>query len=136
MVECFLKPGQRLTLASPPVRFCITGVFNTALHYVVAMGFLLFIMDSPAIANGVAFTVATTFSCVINTLWSFSRRLEGRTLLRFGLVAILGCLMSMAVAELAALAGAPSWFGIGCVVLVVTPTTYLLHRNWTYREAR
>jgi putative flippase GtrA len=114
------------------MRFCATGVLNTALHYAVAMAFLALVMDSPALANGVAFVVATIFSCVVNTLWSFSRRLAGRVFLRFGLVAVLGCGLSMLVAGAAAGLGAPNWLGIFCVVCAVTPVTYLLHRFWTY----
>lgn len=128
------KPGTlRCATASRPARFCITGLLSTALHYAVAMGFLLLIMDSPALANGVAFTVATIFSCIMNTLWSFSRRLATRVFIRFSLVAGLGCVMSMGVAAAAARHGVPNWLGIFCVVIAVTPTTYLLHRHWTYR---
>lgn len=125
--------GWDLSSAPPPVRFCITGVLNTALHYAVALGMLVFVLDSPALANGVAFIVATSFSCVMNTLWSFSRRLGAGVFARFGLVACLGCVLSMGVAAAAAGAGLPNWLGIFCVMGVVTPTTYLLHRYWTYR---
>lgn len=115
------------------LRFAITGVLATGVHSVVALGFLAFVMDSPSVANGVAFAVATAVSCVVNTLWSFSRRLEGRVALRFSLVALLGCGLSMLVAGTAARLGAPDWLGICFVVVVVTPITYLLHRGWTYR---
>lgn len=123
---------RRLCAASW-VRFCVTGVLNTGLHALVALSFLRLVLDSPAIANGVAFAVATTFSCVVNTLWSFSRRLERAVFLRFGTVSLLGCGLSMAVAGAAARLGAPDWLGICFVVIVVTPITYLLHRGWTYR---
>lgn len=120
-------------LAFPLFRFAVTGVMNTALHYAVAMSFLRLVWDSPAVANGLAFIVATVFSCVMNTLWSFSRTLSAAVFRRFGLVSCLGCLLSSLVAGLADHLGLSDQLGILCVVLCVTPITYLLHRNWTYR---
>ncbi len=126
-------PGVNRLLAIPIIRFGLTGVANTALHYAVAMSFLHLVWDSPAAANGLAFIVATTFSCIVNTLWSFSRTLSRTVFRRFGIVSVLGCLLSSATAGAADLAGLSNQAGIFSSVLFVTPIIYLLHRNWTYR---
>lgn len=120
-------------LQTPLFCFAVTGVLSTALHYAVAMSFMRLVWNSPAAANGLAFIVATVFSCVVNTLWSFSRRLSAAVFRRFGTVSVVGCLLSSLVAGTADRLGLSNQVGILCVVLCVTPVTYLLHRHWTYR---
>lgn len=115
-------------------RFLLSGVLATAVHFVVAAALIEQAQTEPALANAVAFTVATAFSYVINTLWSFSSVIDGRTLVRFVLVQLLG------VGLAAGVSGTVDWFGlhyiigIMCVPLFVTPVTYTLHRLWTYRR--
>lgn len=123
----------RRIYCSPLFRFAFSGVLATGIHYAVAMWYLTFVHDSPALANGLAFIIATLFSCVMNTLWSFSRILSVTVVRRFGVVACLGCLLSVCVAGTAAWLGIPNQVGIFCTVLFVTPVTFLLHRHWTYR---
>ncbi len=111
----------------------MSGLLATALHVLVAVSFIELIFPSPMIANGVAFTVATVFSYLINTLWSFSGRLHGKNLRRFAVVSVLGCLLSVAVSGLAEHYGLRYWIGIAFVVFTVPPATFLLHGFWTYR---
>ena len=71
-------------------RFAFTGVFMTALHATIAVAIIRLLLDSPPLANGAAFIVATLVSYYINTRWSFSARLHGRSFARFLMVALLG----------------------------------------------
>lgn len=114
-------------------RFAVSGILVTGLHVLVAAGFIRFILPLPSVANGVAFIVATIFSYLINTLWSFSSPLHGRNLIRFLLVSSLGCALAITVSGLAELQGMSYWIGIACVVAVVPPVTFVLHNFWTYR---
>nr|WP_225919968.1 GtrA family protein [Pseudomonas zeae] len=111
----------------------MTGLFVTALHALVAVLFINFITAQPSLANGVAFIVATVMSYVINTTWSFSARLHGRTLLRFLLVSACGFLLAMLVAWVAQMAGLNYLLGIVAVALTIPAFTFVLHNFWTYR---
>nr|WP_282961457.1 GtrA family protein [Pseudomonas sp. 14A] len=115
------------------MRFAVTGLFVTALHALVAVLFIRFIAPEPPLANGFAFAVATVVSYLINTAWSFSARLHGRTLLRFLTVSAGGFLLAMLVAWAAQMAGLNYLFGIGAVALTIPAFTFVLHNFWTYR---
>jgi putative flippase GtrA len=114
-------------------RFAFSGLLVTGLHVLVAAGIIRFVLPAPPIANGVAFTVATAFSYMINTLWSFSSRPHGRNLLRFVLVSLIGCFLAVTVSGAAQYYGMSYWHGIGLVACTVPLVTFLLHTFWTYR---
>lgn len=124
---------EKSALIKRALRFAVTGLFVTALHAVVAVLFINFLMPMPPLANGVAFAVATVVSYLINTTWSFSARLHGRTLLRFMLVSAGGFLLAMFVAWAAQIAGLNYLLGIGAVALTIPAFTFVLHNFWTYR---
>jgi len=128
-----VTPGEKSALIQRGLRFAVTGVFVTALHALVAVLFIHFVAPLPPIANGVAFAVATVVSYLINTTWSFSARLQGRTLLRFLLVSAGGLLLAMVVAWAAQMAGLHYLLGIIAVALTVPAFTFVLHNFWTYR---
>jgi len=92
-----------------------------------------YIVPAPVPANGVAFGVATLFSYAINTVWSFTAPLHGRTLMRFSIVSIAGCLLAMIISGLADTLGMNYGFGIAAVVCIVPPVSFVLHISWTYR---
>ena len=127
--QALLAPG----VAKRALRFGISGLFVTGLHALIAASLIEFILPRPAIANGIAFVVATFASYMINTIWSFSQSLVLANLLRFLTVAVIGLLLTMAISGSAAAAGFSYWVGIACVVLVVPPCTFLTHTFWTYR---
>lgn len=128
-----MTSADRSALIQRGLRFAVTGLFVTALHALVAVLFINFVAPQPPLANGVAFAVATVVSYVINTTWSFSARLHGRTLVRFMLVSFGGFLLTMLVAWAAQLAGLHYLLGIGAVALIIPAFTFVLHNFWTYR---
>lgn len=115
------------------LRFAVTGLFVTALHALVAVLFINYVLAQPPLANGVAFAVATVVSYLINTSWSFSARLHGRSLLRFMTVSGAGFLLAMSVAWAAQMAGFNYLLGIGAVALTIPAFTFVMHNFWTYR---
>jgi len=115
------------------LRFAVTGLFVTALHALVAVLFINGVSPKPPLANGVAFAIATVVSYVINTTWSFSARLHGKTLLRFLLVSAGGFFLAMFVAWAAQMAGLHYLLGIVAVALTIPAFTFVLHNFWTYR---
>ncbi len=124
---------EREALIRRGLRFAVTGLFVTALHALVAVFFINFVSPQPPLANGVAFAVATVVSYVINTTWSFSARLHGKTLLRFLLVSEGGFFLAMFVAWAAQMAGLHYLLGIVSVALTIPAFTFVLHNFWTYR---
>lgn len=127
--QALLTPG----IAKRALRFGISGLFVTGLHVLIAACLIEFILPQPALANGIAFVVATFTSYMINTIWSFSQAPVLANLLRFLTVAVIGLLITMAISGSTAAAGFSYWVGIACVVLVVPPCTFLMHTFWTYR---
>ncbi|WP_338801047.1 GtrA family protein [Pseudomonas sp. RSB 5.4] len=128
-----MTSSDKKALIQRGLRFAMTGLFVTALHALVAVLFINFVAPQPPLANGVAFAVATVVSYVINTTWSFSARLHGKTLLRFMLVSGGGFLLAMFVAWAAQIAGLHYLLGIGAVALIIPAFTFVLHNFWTYR---
>ena len=114
-------------------RFAVSGALATGVHVAVAAAMLKLFLLGPAVANGIAFAVATVGSFVVNTTWSFASRMDAARLLRFVVVSLVGCGLAMAVAAIAEAAGFGPWTGIGFVVLLVPPVNFVLHNAWTYR---
>jgi putative flippase GtrA len=114
-------------------RFLVSGLLVTGLHILVAASFIHLALLIPALANGIAFIVATVFSYLINTLWSFSQPLYGRNLIRFLTVSLLGCLLAVAVSATVDFYNMHYLMGIACVTITVPPITFFLHKVWTYQ---
>ncbi|MBT2340894.1 MULTISPECIES: GtrA family protein [Pseudomonas] len=111
----------------------MTGLFVTGIHVAAAVAFMHLVLANPPLANGFAFVVATFVSYLINTLWSFSSQLQGRTLVRFVVVSIGGFWLAMLVAWVAQQVGLDYLAGIAAVALVIPLFTFILHNFWTYR---
>ena len=118
------------------LRFGATGLVATGIHVLVAVTLIAGWRTPPYLANAVAFLTATAFSYAINTLWSFSSRMDRSTLGRYLCVAAFGCLATTAIAAAADAAGFDYRIGILLVIALVTPSTFLLHSAWTYRSRR
>jgi putative flippase GtrA len=121
-------------------RFGITGLANTGIHALVAVlcleGFFLgvpWLVAGPVVANGVAFVVATVFSYVVNTVWSFSTSINRKNFQRFVVVAVIGLVAAMGLARLAELIGLPPLGGVVLVICVMPLVNFGLHSLWTYR---
>lgn len=117
-------------------RFLLSGLLATAVHFTIALGLIRQGQAEPAVANAMAFVVATAFSYVINTLWSFGGVMGGPTLVRFLTVQTLGVGLAALVSGTADRLGLHYVIGTACVPLFVTPVTYTLHRLWTYRTGQ
>lgn len=125
--------GASSVLFKRAIRFAFTGVFVTAVHAVIAVMFIQYLMPLPPLANGVAFVGATIVSYIINTTWSFSARMHGRTLFKFVTVSIVGLLLAMLVAWIAQEMGFNYLLGICAVALTIPLMTFVLHNFWTYK---
>ncbi|MFI8557826.1 GtrA family protein [Pseudomonas putida] len=122
-----------LPLLRKAFRFSLTGILMTLIHASIVILLVSSVSLPPPISNGLAFALATIASYLINTLWSFSAPLHGRTLSRFILVSIFGLCVSIFISWIIQLAGYSYLVGIAGVAVTVPVVTFFLHTTWTYR---
>ncbi len=121
------------TLRRTSIRFVVSGIAATLTHTAVVFALADLFSWTAGRANFVAFIVATLLSYTLNSLWSFGSRMTRQNALRFASVATLCAVLAAFLADGVARAGYGLLAGIGVVVIVITPVSFLLHRNWTYR---
>jgi len=115
------------------VRFGVSGLGSTAIHTLVAAAMFAWFDATLVTANAIAFLCATAFSYLANTLWSFSSTVHSRNLVRYLTVALIGFVETMLLARAAEALDGSRGMSIVAIALLVPPTTFALHRLWTYR---
>ncbi len=115
------------------VRFGVSGLCSTALHTLVAAAMFALFDATLVAANAVAFLCATAFSYLANTLWSFASTVRTRNLVRFLAVTLVGFVETMLLARGAEALDLSRGMSIVAIALLIPPTTFVLHRLWTYR---
>ena len=115
------------------LRYSLSGIAATGLHAVIAMALITSCGFSPALANGIAFATASTFSYLANALWTFRAGASGRNLGRFAVTIALSASLAACVAHLAEMAGLHNLAGILVVALTVPVFTFFMHRLYTFR---
>ncbi|CAB3771057.1 sugar translocase [Burkholderia sp. MSh2] len=115
------------------VRFGMSGLGSTAIHALVAASMFALFDATRVTANAIAFLCATAFSYLANTLWSFSSTVCTRSVARFLAVALAGFAETMLLAHATATLGVSRGMSIVAIALLIPPTTFVLHRLWTYR---
>lgn len=115
-------------------RFASVGVLSTLVHVTVSVWLIAGLGQSPVFANATAFVVATLIAYTLNTLWSFSARLETASLVRYVSVSLVGFFSTIAISALAQALSLHYGVGIALVVLLVPVISFVLHRVWTYRQ--
>jgi len=115
------------------VRFGLSGLGSTAIHTLVASALFALFDATLVAANAVAFLCATAFSYLANTLWSFSSTVRTRNALRFLVVTLAGFVETLLLARAAEMLDVSRATSIVAITLLIPPTTFVLHRLWTYR---
>lgn len=128
-----MRPAFRTPLQVRVFRFGVSGLLVTGVHFLIALSLIEGASFPPPWANGMAFTGATGLSYLLNTLWSFSGTLRGKTLLRFLLVAVFGLILTVLVSGVAQHLGWSYLLGICAVAVTVPAASFVLHNAWTYR---
>lgn len=114
------------------VRFAIVGVLNTGLHLAVVAVLTQVIGASQLVSNAAAYVVASSFSFVVNSIWSFGARPHARRYVRFQVVGLLGLAVCAFFGYLGDVFG---WHYVIAVLLsgcVLPLITFLAHRFYTY----
>jgi len=128
----FIKNIQQ-HLSPSLIKYYLVGGLAVVLHFLIVIFLFETWNISPVLANAIAFVMATIFSNIANTYWSFQAQLSRRVLVRFWLVALLGLGIAIAISSVAEYAGWHYLIGTFLVVMTTPIISYTLHKNWTYR---
>ena len=114
------------------VRFATVGVLNTVLHLAIVAILTQVFGASQAISNSVAYLAASSFSFIVNSIWSFQARPHANRYIRFQVVGLLGLAACTFFGYLGDTFG---WHYVIAVLLsacVLPLFTFLGHRFYTY----
>lgn len=117
------------------LKFGVIGGAATGIHVIVFLGLSELFKLNYVQSNFVAYVVATLLSFVGNSFWSFGCRPAGYRFVRYMCVALFGLALSMGVSWVCEAMLVNSFVTILWIVMLVTPTTFLLHRYWTFAVA-
>ena len=117
------------------IRFGLTGLFVTGVHFVVTIALVELLDATPALANGVAYVTSTIISYIINTMWSFRTGFHRRTFVRYVTVAGIGLAVAVSLAAILDRLGVHYILGICIITVTNPPLIFALHNFWTYRAA-
>lgn len=115
-------------------RFATTGIGATVLHIVIASYLIEQHLFKPNAANGCAFTVATLFSYLVNTYWSFSAAANIKNAYRFWITSVVGFIIAVSLTTIADVLSMHYLIGIAMVVVVVPLVNFVIHSNWTFKD--
>ena len=117
------------------LKFGVVGILATLIHILIVS--LLVennVLSSIPFANLIAFLVATTFSYIGNTKWSFADSFNRNNATRFAITAVFGCVLAFSLSWVVDTAGYHYLFGIALIVAVIPGLTFLSHYFWTYQS--
>ncbi|MGV2990249.1 GtrA family protein [Vibrio sp. E150_011] len=121
------------------VRFGLTGGLATAIHISVAFVFLAYIKDNVFLANICGFTLAFIFSYFAQTVLVFRHKVNWGNAARFFLVQFGSLMAAQGISELFSnviLSDVNSYLRVIIVVFILPIITYVVHKVWTFSEAR
>lgn len=116
------------------IRFALVGVVNTALHLAVVGVMTQIFGLTQLISNSVAYVIASSFSFVVNSIWSFQVKPQAHRFARFQIVGLLGVIVSATFGHLGDVFG---WHYVITVLLTgcfVPFISFLGHRIYTYSK--
>jgi putative flippase GtrA len=116
-------------------KYSIVGIFNTFIHF--AVFFLLTNYDfSQLFSNITAFLLASLFSCLANTYWSFKRSLNFKIGYRFFTVTLAGFIVVYIFSAIADYYRINRIITILSVFSVLSVINFLIHKFWTYAQSK
>ena len=121
------------SIPSSLFRYYIVGIVATLMHVIIVAVLIEKFDFKAGPANGIAFFLATIFSYIMNTYWSFQAKMSFFVLCKFWSVALIGCLFAIFISSAAESLSLHYLLGIAMVMSVVPVISYFLHRNWTYK---
>jgi putative flippase GtrA len=116
------------------IRFGLVGCSACAVHFLVVISLVPLGMN-PLIANVVGFLVAFTVSYFGHKLWTFNHGKSGRSLLKFGVVALLSFLVNEGLFYLLLKFSSMRYeVALLLVLFLVALLTFILSKFWAFSE--
>lgn len=116
------------------IRFALVGVLNTLLHLAIVGLLTQLIGLSQLISNVAAYLVSSSFSFIVNSIWSFEVRPLAYRYARFQVVGLLGLSVCAFIGHLGDVFG---WHYVITVLLtgsIVPLLSFLAHRSYTFSQ--
>lgn len=120
-------------LAPSLIKYYLVGGVAVVLHLLIVVLLVESWQLGPVLANTIAFILATVFSNIANTYWSFAAKVTTKVLIRFWLVALLGLCLAILISAFADYLHLHYLIGSLMVVSVTPIVSYTLHKSWTYK---
>lgn len=117
------------------VKFVLCGLVSAASYTATIVSLVELAGWHTAAATCVGFSVGTVVSYVLNSLFTFQRKLERSRFVRFGTVTLIGLGINVSIVEGAQLIGLHYGFGVFGSLVVAPAFNFLAHRYWTFRDA-
>lgn len=136
MLEKCMDLKNRLFGGSWPIRFIIAGLLTTLLYIVVATLLVDLFIFSLTNASSLSYIVATIFSYIIHTYWSFSSVAMKKNAAKFFTISALNFIIARYLPSLGVLLNLTGQLTLLITALVMPAITFFLHTFWTYKEKR
>lgn len=115
-------------------KYSIIGVGNTIIHAGIFFALTTYGF-SQLISNITAFLLASIFSCIGNTYWSFGKNLNFKIGFRFFIVVTAGFLVVYAFSAAADYYHVNRFITLLTVFSVLAIINFLIHKFWTYAQS-
>jgi putative flippase GtrA len=113
-------------------RFCLVGIGNVTVHTAAFTTLIAVLGFTQLLSNALAYLVASSFSFVINSVWTFEMKLHPRRYVRFQVVGLFGLAVAAILGCLGDKFHWPYAATILLTVLILPLISFLLHRHYTF----
>lgn len=129
---CFIYKNFEMIKYSKTMRFIITGLLATAVHFFTFYFLDVVIKSDPKIANSLASIAGILFSYMSNSLFTFSAKITLKNFRRFFLVYSLSPIVAFIAIHLAQLMALNYYIGLILGIVVQAILNFLLLRRFVY----
>jgi putative flippase GtrA len=112
-------------------RYVMVGGVATFVHVLVAYLYLYYIEYSLFLSNTIAFFIAFTYSYSFQTLYVFRSRINFINFAKFLVVQLM--MVSTAMIFIDNISIYNYYIKTVFVLIIITPTSFLLHKFWTFK---
>ena len=111
-------------------RYVMVGGLATLIHLLVAYMYLYYVEYSLFLSNTIAFFVAFAYSYSYQTLYVFRRKISLINLAKYLIVQLIMITAAMLIIDNISIYN--YYIKTVFVLIIITPTSFLLHKFWTF----
>ena len=118
------------------IRFCVVGSVNFVIH-LATFALAASVLDlTQLISNAIGYLVASSFSFIVNSIWSFEAKLRMRRYVRFQLVGVFGLAICAILGHLGDEFHLPYTVTVSATLLILPLVSFFIHRHYTFGNWR